>query len=465
MNIVKTIAKFVKDGLSALSAEEITLLEENISLMSPAQKQKFEDESEETSEENTEENTEEATEESTEESTEEEIEEKELKSLIAKSVKDEVSSKVEAIAEKIVTKFVKGAAEQRKKALETGIKVKDESRESTRRFMKALLSGDRAGLVEFQKTTTFNQSGDDARGGYLIPEELLAVVLRIAEEQYGVARREFQYLPFSGPGNERKIPTLASSVTVYWVNESGSKTSSNPTFGLVTQTLKKLAAIVPMTEEIIEDSAINLTELVAKLFAEAVSKEEDLQFFNGTGSPWTGILNNGSVNSVSLGTGETVADITIEKLIDMQDETPTGALSGAKYYMNRQIYNYLRKLRADAITASDSKGVFILPPTKADIEGILGFPIEFVEAMPGKTLAVADDAFVILGNLKISAIFGDKQQIRAKLLDQATITDGDGETSINLAVQDMIALRLEERVGYVFALPTAITVLKTGSAS
>jgi len=67
--------------------------------------------------------------------------------------------------------------------------------------------------------------------------------------------------------------------------------------------------------------------------------------------------------------------------------------------------------------------------------------------------------------LKLAAYFGDKQQIRAKLLDQATITDADGSTTINLAQQDMIALRLEERVGYVLALPSAVTVLRTGTSS
>jgi len=50
------------------------------------------------------------------------------------------------------------------------------------------------------------------------------------------------------------------------------------------------------------------------------------------------------------------------------------------------------------------------------------------------------------------------------MLDQATITDTDGETAINLAEQDMVALRFVERVGYVLALPEGISVLKTGTS-
>ena len=40
-----------------------------------------------------------------------------------------------------------------------------------------------------------------------------------------------------------------------------------------------------MTEEILEDSAINLTQLIGELIATEIAKEEDAQFLAGTGSP------------------------------------------------------------------------------------------------------------------------------------------------------------------------------------
>lgn len=465
MNIAKLIAKFVKEGYEALTKEEIALLKENKALLSVSQLKDFEDADVETEEEETDED-EDDEDETDEEGTEEDLDEEGLKSLIQKGVKNEVAAKVDALADELVKAFMSKAKKQRAKGIDKGVQFKDKSQNETRQFMKALIGKDDKTLLEMhKKTTTYNYDDGGARGGYLVPDELRAEILRIAEKQYGLCRREMRYLPFSGPGNSRTIPTVASSVSVYWTDEAAAKTSSNPTFGLVTQTLKKLACIVPFTEELLEDSAVNITQLVAELVAEAIAKEEDTQFLYGTGSPWTGVLNNGSVGSVALGTAVGVSGVSIEKLIDMQDEMSSGALVGAKYYMNRQIYSYIRKLRADAVSASDSKGMFLLPPSKADIEDMLGYPIEFSDAMPGKTLTGASKPFVIFGNLKLAAIFGDKQQIRAKMLDQATITDGDGSTTINLAQQDMIALRFEERVGYLLALPTAVVVLTTGAAS
>lgn len=466
MSIAKIIAKYLKEGFGKLSKEEKTLLSENKDLLEKEQREKFESEVKEDEEIEEDEEAEEEAEE------DEEFDEKALKGLIQKAVKDEVdkgganAKLAEKIADILVGKFVSKAYKERQKAIDAGKEAEKKDVE-TRRWLKALADKDNKTLKEIhEKATSYNNTGTDAQGGYLVPDELLAEVLRIMPAQYGLCRREMRYLPFSGPGNERKIPTLASSVAVYWIDEAGNKTSSNPTFGLVTQTLKKLVALVPMTMEIIEDSAINLTQEVATLIAEAMSKEEDDQFLNGTGSPWTGVLNNGSVNSVSLGAGESFADVTFEKLIDMQDSTPAGALAGSKYYMHRHMLSVLRKKRADAITASDSAGAFLMSPmSKAAIEDYLGYPIELSEALPDNTTTTAAAPIAFFGNLRLASIIGDKQALRTTLLDQATIYDADGTTPLNLALMNMVALRVEERVGYVMALPTAITVLKNGAAS
>jgi len=391
-------------------------------------------------------------------------------------------AKVDKMADAIVEKFTKGVEAARAKA-QAGESTEDvDDADSTRDFFKALISGDKQEVKRvsseawksalkstdkatknrakaLQKAMTTSSSGeapDDAQAGLLVPPELLAEVLRIKETQYGLARRDMRYLPFSGPGNSRVIPALGTSVQVYWTDEGGKKKSTQPKFNIVTQTLKKLAAIVPMTEEIVEDSAVNLTALLADLFAEAVSKEEDLQFFAGTGSPWTGILNNGSVNDVSQASGDST-QLTADDLLDMIDETPTGALEGSKFYMNRKTLTNIRKLKGE-------DGQYIFQRPQDGIPGtIWGYDYELSDAFPAPSEVSTGEAYILFGNLKQAAIFGDKQQLRIKLLDQATITDTDDETVLNLAEQDMIALRIVERVGYVLALPTALTVLKAAA--
>jgi HK97 family phage major capsid protein len=380
-----------------------------------------------------------------------------VKALVSTSVQEAIAKKVDSISDEIVSKFTKGVEKQRAKVLAGKEVVKDERADAnTRAFMKCLLDGDRVGAKALSDSTS-GASPDDAQAGLTIPSELRAEVLRIAEKQFGLARRDMLYLPFSGPGNSRQIPTLGTSVKVFWTGEGVKKTSTQPKFELVTQTLKKLAAIVPMTEEILEDSAINLTQLLGMLFAEAIAKEEDLQFFAGIGAPWTGVLNNGSVNIVYQTTGG-VANLTADDLLNMIDATPTGALAGAKFYLNRTVLSVIRKLKdldGNYIYQAPGNG---LPAT------IWNYTYELSDAFPLAADVVDGSPYILFGNLKQGCIFGDKQQIRAKLLDQATVTDTDDQTEINLAEQDMVALRIVERVGYVVALPKALTVLDSGES-
>jgi len=382
------------------------------------------------------------------------LDEEGVKALIAEAAKDIVQKKVDEISTQLISKFLSGAAAMRKKAIETGKPAEDPNRDVTRKFLQALVARD---TVTLKALTT--SSSDTPKAGYLIPTELQKEILRIAAGEYGVARKEMRYLPFTGPGNTRQIPTLGTSVSVSWVNESSEKPGVQPLFGLVNQTLKKLAAIVPLTEELLEDSAINLTQLIATLFAEAISKAEDDAFFAGTGSPWTGILNNGSVNVVNMGTGEGFSAMTADDLLDMIDKTPSGMLQGSKFYMNRTILSVIRKLK-------DTSNQYIYQNPGGGLPAtVWNYPVVTCDAFPGITATAASKTFVLFGNLQKAAVLGDKQEMRVMLLDQATITDTDGQTVINLAQQDMIGIRVVERVGYVLALPTAVTVLKTGAAS
>jgi len=376
-----------------------------------------------------------------------------VKKMVSKHIEDNLAKKVDEITDGIMAKFKKGVEKQRKNVIDNVDNGKDKKAdETTRLFMKALLRGDKEACKALT-TSSSGSSPDDAQAGLLIPTELRNEVLRIAETQYGLARRDMFYLPFSGPGNSRTIPALGTSVSVFWTDEAEKKTSTQPKFSIVTQTLKKLAAIVPMTEEILEDSAINLTQLIGALFAEAVSKEEDLQFFAGTGAPWTGILNNGLVNKVVQASGA-ASQLTADDLLDMIDATPTGALTGAKFYFHRSILSVLRKLKG-------TDGQYIYQAPANGLPGtIWNYPYETSDAFPALSTITDGDQYILFGNLKMGAVFGDKQQLRVKLLDQATITDSDGSTVINLAEQDMIALRIVERVGYVVALPKALTVLE-----
>ena len=317
---------------------------------------------------------------------------------------------------------------------------------------------------------------DYTQGGYLVPSLLLAEVNRFVIDG-GIARRDMRYLPFSGPGNSRYIPTLLTNVTVSWIDEGEAKPKTKPYISRVEQTLKKVAAMVILTEEIVEDTVIDLVSFCGQLIGEAIAAEEDDQFFSGTGAPWTGIINDATITALALAPGVGPLAMRPEALLALTVTIPTGAVKGAKYYMNRQVWAAISARRSDAVAEGDAKGTYLVQtPGQSSPGTIWGFPVVLSEALPSLTdlgYAVGadydadcdpDEPFLFFGNLGKCCAYGDKQGIRVKLLDQASVYD-DNDTLINLAEQDMIALRVHKRVGYVTILPDGIVILQTGPSS
>lgn len=325
-----------------------------------------------------------------------------------------------------------------------------------RNFAKALLAGNDTMLKEM----TTDASGSPF-AGYTVDSELSAEIRHLITE-YGVARREMFAIQLSK--NSYKANDLATDVTVYWVDEGAVISSTQAVLGQEELTLKKLGAIVTMTAELLEDTEIDFVSFLAGRVAEGFAKAEDLAFFKGDGTgtygSFTGLLNASDVNEVTMA-GTTFASIDADDLLDMVDETPSGALANAKYYMHRTILSYVRKLRENGST-----GAYIYQPISAQGPAtVWGYPIVLVEAMPTKENTAADTSFVLFGDLRKACIFGYKGSIKANRFNAGVVKNVAGNADINLITTDREAIRWTERVGYIRIIPTAVTKLTTAEAS
>ncbi len=383
----------------------------------------------------------------------EKVDEETVAEVVQTSVDKAIEKKADQIAEKLIT-----AVQNKAKGIASAPKAPEAvAKDSTTRdFVKALIAND---TEKLKKMTT--SDSDTSKAGVTIPKELLAEVMRLKEDGYGIARKEMRYLPFSGAGSKRDIPALSGSVSTYWTDEGAVKTSTQAVFAKVTQEVKKLAAIVPLTEELIEDSAIDLTALIAELFVEAVSIEEDAQFFGGTGTPFTGLLNNTSIGSLTLVAGKnTYAEADADDYLDLQYKVKTSARAKGKYYMHPTVIASVMKLKS----ATSGEYVYAMPAGNKPAT-LWGKEVVECEALPATSGGSQNNKpFVLFGDLKQACVYGDKGEMRVKILDQATITDTDGTTVINLAEQDMVGIRVVERVGYAVVLPLAVARMITNNA-
>lgn len=367
---------------------------------------------------------------------------------IEKSLKDEITAFLDqhkALAQAKAGVYHPDVAEKRKA-------LNSELRDIT----KALLMNDDAKLKEM----TTDASGSPY-AGYTVDSELSAEIRHLMTE-FGVARREMSTVALTK--GDYKANNLVTDVTVYWVDEGAVVGSTQAVLGQETLTLKKLGAIVTMTNELLSDTEIDLMAFVASRVAEQLAKAEDLAFFDGDGTAasggFTGLLRSSAVNTVTMATttGNAFNKLTADDLLDMVDATPAGALPNSKYYYHRTIKSVIRKLK-------DLENNYIYQaPSAQGPATVWGYPEVLVEAFPKRTDTALSKAFVLFGDLRQACIFGYKGGLEFARFDAGTVRNVANNADINLITTDRQAVRWTERVGYIRIVPTAVTRLRTAAA-
>jgi|WetSurMetagenome_2_1015567.scaffolds.fasta_scaffold23659_3 HK97 family phage major capsid protein len=320
----------------------------------------------------------------------------------------------------------------------------------TVKFIKALVGKDTQtlNLMDSEVRTKANLSeGSTTAGGFLVPEEFKAEILRLAP-LYGVIRREARLVPMSA--DVCNFPAAGTTdQSAIWTNEAAQIKQTNPTFRQVVLTINKLAAIPKVTNELLADANVQVVQYLSEIIADAFAKAEDEQAFNGSGSPFVGVLQaTGSPARAQAG-GTAAQSLSYQDLINATGDIYENALQGAKFYFNRSMNAHIRGLITTA-------GAPIFGGTANEIAG---FPLVGVEVLPLKTgAAAASTAYAIFGNLRRGVMMGERGSISMKISDQATV-DSD-----NLFEKDMSALRAIERVCLGVALPSSYVRITTGAS-
>ncbi len=296
------------------------------------------------------------------------------------------------------------------------------------------------------------EESTDQWGGYLVPDDFNPTLLRLIEN-FGVIRNEATVIPMQRM--ELKFPKLVNGVQVFWVDEHTTIPETRPQFDLITLTNKKLAALIPASSEILEDSTIAMANLLSTLIAEAIAKEEDRVGFTGdttaaTPDPFDGILYDPTVTVMPIA-GAAITSMDADDLMDLIAQVPTPALGGARFYMHRTVFDVVRKLK-------DGQGNYIYQaPAQGQPGTIWGYPYTLVESLlpvnfdndPGTGgVQQNDEPFVIFGNLKYMYMT-DRRRLTAAV-----------STHYGFAT-DSVWYRWTERIGFKVVMGNALAVLKT----
>ncbi len=264
-----------------------------------------------------------------------------------------------------------------------------------------------------------------------IPVEIAKEVIKNVIDQASilkVCKRE------NMESDTKTLPQLTDSGSASWVKEGEMIGTAIPKFAYPQLKACKLAVIVPVTVEKNDDSVINVMEEIKQAMADAFAKAIDQAMIFGIESPF-------NTNLISaVGTQK----VTATDRLDTDLSNAMGLVEDNKYNCNNILMGTSQKKVLRALS-NDSKYKGAITLTDA-----YDTPIEFVRNFDDKkSLAITGDFS--------KAIIGTRESIDYKVLDQATIKSGD--TEINLAQQDMIAIKATMRLGFVVVDPKAFSMV------
>ena len=246
----------------------------------------------------------------------------------------------------------------------------------------------------------------------------------------------------------KKFNVLTDGPGAYWVGEGERIKTSGSEWIHPTITARKLAVIIPVTREKLEDTTINVFEELKPQIAESFYRAIDGACLFGTNSPFaTNIMkaveDNGMIvvdnSNIDLAVSDAMA------LIEENGYEPTG------YTGRIGVKNMLRKLRDANGAAAYGNGSYG--------GELFCQPIEFVRSGAWDNTR----ADLITGAWQYS-IVGIRAGISYEILREATLQgtlDTDGKP-LSLAEQDMAAIKATKRLGYLVVKDDAFAAFKSG---
>jgi len=278
--------------------------------------------------------------------------------------------------------------------------------------------------------------GEDTEGGFLVPDEYERTLVEALEEE-NIFRKLANVITTSS--GDRKIPVVASKGEASWIDEEGQIPESDDSFGQVSIGAYKLATMIKVSEELLNDSVFNLEAYISREFARRIGNKEEDAFFsgNGTGKP-LGILADVGGGQVGVTTAGATA-ITLDEVLDLFYSLKAPYRKKAVFVLNDSTIKAIRKLK-------DANGQYLWQPSikEATPDTLLSRPLYTSTYMPSIEAAAKS---MVFGDFSYYWV-ADRQGRVFKRLNELFATTGQ------------VGFLATQRVDGKLILPEAIKVLQ-----
>lgn len=242
-------------------------------------------------------------------------------------------------------------------------------------------------FAEFRQLTTGDAAG-------WVPEEFSK---KVVEQIY--LENPFRQFGTVFPVSALKghVPKFVSSVTITRIAEGGTYSETTPTLAQVTWSVEKFGGEIPITEELLKNTAPNLVDVLVRAIAGGfAAKERDL-FVNGTGTNEPEGIRRGNFGSnvIDYSTYTKKADALIDAFYALKPQYATRGV----WLMSKKAARVVRSLKDAQDRYLWADGLGAQPAT------LLDRPVYIIPEIPENLGTGNDETEIYFGDFSYYFIF------------------------------------------------------------
>jgi HK97 family phage major capsid protein len=243
---------------------------------------------------------------------------------------------------------------------------------------------------------TFANEGSGGDGGFLIPPEFGKEIFQLSLGDNSFIDMTDKVIvsgnSMSFPRDE-STPWSTNGVNAYWQGEGKVGTTSKPNVTYEALRLKKLMALVPVSDEMLEDTNAMASYLPKKIGSAIQWKtNEAILFGTGAGLP-QGAMNSGAVITVAKDSGQAASTLSAMNLANMIARLPEGSFGSAVWIINNDVLPSLFTLTLGGFPIYMPAGAGVGAIQGSPYGSLLGRPV--IVSQHANTFSSAGDVMLV----------------------------------------------------------------------
>lgn len=301
----------------------------------------------------------------------------------------------------------------------------------------------------------------------LIPEDVSRDIIKATTQESAVLSM-FKKRTMSTA--QQRMPVLATKPTAYFVTgDTGLKQTTSISWANKFLDAEELAVIIPVPEKLLDDVDYDIWGEIRPEIVEAMAIALDAAILFGYNKPasWPASIVAAAIaagNQVTQGTGIDVAD----DINNVMAAVEADGYDVNGFFIRNSMKAELRGLRdannafifqspaTTGLSESTYKGTIYGEKAVSSMSGIF-------EAEDAGTYGRTANSVKLISGDWTQGMIGIRQDLTWKMLDQAVITDNNGQIVFNLPQQDMVAMRVVAR--YAFQVPNPLNRMNMTEAT